>query len=89
MIYLLQNEVLVLTHDFEHIKKNCQTQSSLRCVENHADEIKNYFDENEMSDWCGLTSYTRWVTMFTFERVLDNPVKWMNTTTIPTSPFKP
>ena len=46
---------------------NCQTQSSLWRVENHADEIKNYFDGNEMSDWCGLT-------MFTFESDLENPL---------------
>ena len=50
MMYLLQNEISVFAHDFQHITKNCQTQSSLRRVENHTEEIKNYFYGNEMSD---------------------------------------
>ena len=39
-------------------------------VENHADEIKNYYDGNEISDWCALTPCTRWIIMFTFESEL-------------------
>ena len=27
---------------YQHITKNCLIQSSLRCVENHAEEIENY-----------------------------------------------
>ena len=50
MVYLFQNEISVFIHDFQLITKNCQTQSSLMRVENHADEIENYFDGNEMSD---------------------------------------
>ena len=30
------------TRDFQHITKNCQTQSSLRRVENHTEEIKKF-----------------------------------------------
>ena len=33
---------------FKQITKNCQTQSSMIRVENHAAEIKNYVDGNEM-----------------------------------------
>ena len=40
------NENSVFTHDFQHITKNCQTQSSLSSVENHAEEFKNYYDGN-------------------------------------------
>ena len=75
MVYLLQNEISLSTHDFQHITKNCQTQSSLSRVENHVEEIKNYCDGNEMSDWCGLTSCTRWITMFTLKSDLENPEK--------------
>ena len=46
IFYLLQNEI----SDFQHKTKNCHTQSSLIRVENHADEIQNYVDGNEMSD---------------------------------------
>ena len=55
MVYLFQHEISVSTHDFQHITKNCQTQTSLGGVENHAVEIKHYFDGNEMSDRCGTT----------------------------------
>ena len=55
MVYLFQNEIAVSTHDFQHVTKNCQTQSSLSRVENHAVEIKNYVDGYEMSDRCGTT----------------------------------
>ena len=48
MIYLLQNEISVSTHDFQHITKNCQAQSSLSRVENHAEEIEHYDDGNEL-----------------------------------------
>ena len=51
MVYLFQNEISILTHDFLHITKN------LRCVENHAVVIKNYCDGNKMSDRCGTTFY--------------------------------
>ena len=40
---------------YQHITKNCRTQSSLSRVENHSVETKNYFDGNEMSDRCGTT----------------------------------
>ena len=33
-----------------HITKNCQTQSSLSRDENHAEEIKNYYDGSEILD---------------------------------------
>ena len=33
MVYLHHNTIH--SHDFQHILKTCQTQSSLRCVENH------------------------------------------------------
>ena len=59
VVYLSLNEISVSTHDFQHIANNCQTQSNLRHVENHAEEIKNYDDGNEISDWCGLTTCTR------------------------------
>ena len=52
---LFQNEISVSTQDFQHITKNCQAQSSLSCVENHAVEIKNHCDGNEMSDRCETT----------------------------------
>ena len=45
---------------FQHITKNCQTQSSLRRVENHAVDFKNYYDGNEMSDRCGTTFCVRY-----------------------------
>ena len=48
MIDLRQNEISISTHDFQHITKNCQTQSSLSHVENHAEEIKHYDDGNEL-----------------------------------------
>ena len=41
MVYLFQNEIPVPTHDFPHLTKNCQTQFSLRRVENHAVEMKD------------------------------------------------
>ena len=43
-------QMVYLFHDFQHMTKNCQTHSSFSRVENHAVEIKNYCDENEMSD---------------------------------------
>ena len=43
-------------------------------VENHAEEVKNYDDGNEISDWCRLTSCTRWITTLTFATDLQNPV---------------
>ena len=52
MVHLFQNKISISTHDFQHITKNCQFQSSLRRVENHAVEIENYYDGNEMSDRC-------------------------------------
>ena len=78
MVCLFQNEISVSTNDFQHITKNCQTQSSLSGVENHAVEIKNYFDRNEMSDRCGTTFGMWWLTMFTFEIDLENPVIIIN-----------
>ena len=42
--FLRHNNISVLRRDFQQITNNCQTQSSLRRVENHADEIKNYDD---------------------------------------------
>ena len=66
-LYLLHNELSIFTLDFQHITKNCQTQSSLIRVDNHAVEIKNYYDGYEMSDRCGTT-------MFTFETDVENPV---------------
>ena len=45
-LYWHHNKVSVLTHDFQHITKNCQTQYSLRCVENHVEELINYCDAN-------------------------------------------
>ena len=74
MVYLLQNEISVSTHDSQHTTKSCKTQSSLKRVENHAVDFKNYYDGNEMSDRCGTTFCTRWITMFTFETNLENPV---------------
>ena len=41
MVYLLQNEISVSTHDFQHIIKNCETQSSLSRV----GENKSYCDQ--------------------------------------------
>ena len=67
----LSNLDSVSTHDFQHITKNCQTQSSFSHVENHAEIIKNYYNGNEMSDLCGITFCTRWITMFTFESDLE------------------
>ena len=55
MVYLFQNEISVFTHDFKHITKNWQTQSSLSRVENHTEEKKNYDEGTEMSDRCGTT----------------------------------
>ena len=75
MMHLLHNDISVFTHDFKHITKNCQTQSSLSRVENHGEEIKNYYDGNEISDWCGSTSCTQCITTITFEADLENPVK--------------
>ena len=46
MVYLYQNDISVLTHGFQYITNISQTQSNLRCVENHAEEIKNYYDGN-------------------------------------------
>ena len=55
MVYLFQHEISVSTNDFQRLTKNCQTQSSLSRDENQAVEIRNYYDENEMSDRCGTT----------------------------------
>ena len=74
MFYLLQNEMSVSTHDFQLFSKHCQTQYSLSRVENHAEEIKNYYDGNEMSDRCWVTFCTRWIIMLTFETDLENPI---------------
>ena len=73
MVYFFQNEISVSTHYFQHITKSCQSQYNLSHVENHAQEIINYNDGNEILDWCGLTisCYTRWITMFTFETELE------------------
>ena len=59
ILYLLQYESSVSTHDFQHKTKNCQTQCSLSRVENHEEVTKNHFDENEMSDLCGMTLCAR------------------------------
>ena len=40
MVYLLRNEISVLTHDFQQITKNSQIPSSLRRVQNHAEKNK-------------------------------------------------
>ena len=59
------------------LKKTVSTQSSLRSVENHAEEFKNYDDGNEISDRCGFTfcmNDVRWITTFTFETDLKTPV---------------
>ena len=49
-------QILVFTYDFQYITRNCQTQSSLRRVEDHADEIKNYIDDFDFDfDYFGLT----------------------------------
>ena len=50
MMHLLHNEISVFTHDFQHITKNYQTQSSKRGVEKHAEENRNYDDGNGISD---------------------------------------
>ena len=50
LVYLFQNKILVATHDLQHITKKCQNQSSLSRVENHAIEIKSYYNGYEMSD---------------------------------------
>ena len=56
MVYLIHNKYSILTHDFQQITKNCQTQFSLSHVENHAEEFTNDCVGNKMSDWCVLTS---------------------------------
>ena len=50
MVYLVENEVKDKFYDFQHITKNCQTQSSLSRAENNAAEIKHYYDGNEVSN---------------------------------------
>ena len=49
---LHQHKILVPTHDFQHTTKNVQTQSSLRRVENHVEELKHYCDANTTFDSC-------------------------------------
>ena len=49
MVYLLHNEIQVL-HIILNITKKSQSQTSLRCVENYAEEIKNYDYGNEIID---------------------------------------
>ena len=44
-------------------------------VENHADRVENNADRNEISYRCAITFYTRWITTFKFENVLENPVR--------------
>ena len=71
------NEFAGTADHFQHMTKNCQTQSTLKCVENHAGEIKKkkqHYDGNEISAWCGTTSRTRWITTFAFEIDLENRV---------------
>ena len=50
MVYLLHTKISFVTHDFQHTTKNCETQFSSKRVENHAEEVKNYDDLNEISD---------------------------------------
>ena len=42
----------ILTHNFQHITKNCQTQPSLRRDENHVEERKHNCDANTTFDSC-------------------------------------
>ena len=72
IVYLYQNEFSVSTHDFQ--QRTVKLNPAGSRVENHAVEIKNYYDGNEMSYRCGTTFCTRWITMFTFETDLVNPV---------------
>ena len=70
--FFLCGDFISVTHDFQHTTTmNCQTQSSLSRVENHAEEIKNYYDGNEVSEARGLRSCTRRITTFTFETNLE------------------
>ena len=39
--FRIQSVYTQCTHDFQHITKNCQTQCSLRRVENHTEEIND------------------------------------------------
>ena len=48
---------------------------SVQSVENNAEEIKKYYDANEISDRCRITFFTmRRMTMFTFETEMETPV---------------
>ena len=49
MVYLFQNEISV-QHMILNTSKNCQTQSTLSGVEINVEEIKNYYDGNEILD---------------------------------------
>ena len=61
MVYLFQNEISVSTHDFQHIElsRTVKLNPAESRVENHAVEIKNYYDGNEMSYRRGTTFCTR------------------------------
>ena len=50
------NKIAILTHDFQHITDNCQTQSSLIRVENHVKELKYYCDANAIFGSCWKAS---------------------------------
>ena len=45
-----------------------------KSVENHAEEIKIYYDGNETSDRCGITFCSWRLTIITFETDLNNSV---------------
>ena len=55
ILYLHHNKVSVLPHDCQQTTKNCQTQSSLKRVENHVEELINYYDANTTFDSCWKT----------------------------------
>ena len=66
ILYWHHYKISVLTHDFQHITSNCQTQSCLRRVENHVEELKLYCDANTTFDCFWKTSSRRWIMKFTF-----------------------
>ena len=55
MVYLHHNQISVLP-DFQHITKICQTQSSLKRVENHVEELNHYCDNIILQQIHNLTS---------------------------------
>ena len=43
-LYSHENKVSVPTNDFQQITKNCQTESNMKRVENHIENLKNYYN---------------------------------------------